>query len=615
MKKIKLNIYAVVFLCLITQLSLFARKNDENKNYQRTAQDTNTVISLFDRAGKLSASYPDSTRIIALQMMKLSKSIGYENGIGRAYFMTGLSFFVRSVDDSAMFWFQKSLELFQKTGDPAGLGLAYHNIGRLYGRRHETVRAKESILKALYYRKVVGEPEAIISTLTMLGLIAGYENNFVEEERYHLEVLSIAQKMNPPSIRGMAMAYNNLGDVTRKQKHYSESLKFYEQAIHYQELAQGLSGVADALIGRAELFLTLGKTREALTDGLRAFTISQKSEFQDGIVRASSVLSIAFEKNGDYKSALLYHKINSAAQDSLDKIQSQKEYAEALTKYETKQKEAEIKILSQENALNVAEKNQKSLERNILIGFIIMFLIAIAAAYIRSKEIRKIETAMREQKIHEDFSRQLLTQQEQERKRITSELHDSLGQNLLIIKNMLDINAQSQQSNQQLVVQLQELSEIAARSIEETRTIASNLHPYQLSRMGLSKAVAALFRNLEQSTKLVLTSSIGEITQPLGKEHEVHLYRMVQESVNNILKHAQATELTFALAQKEHELEITIGDNGIGFDLQKVEHKDTSIGGLGLLGIRERARILNGKVVINSYIGKGTTIKIVVPKT
>ncbi len=224
--------------------------------------------------------------------------------------------------------------------------------------------------------------------------------------------------------------------------------------------------------------------------------------------------------------------------------------------------------------------------------------------------VRRLE---REKKKQEQFSKQVIESQERERRRISSELHDSLGQNLLILKNMIDMGLHTRMTKGQLMEQLRELSGIAVQSIEETRAIASNLHPYQLNRMGLQRALLALIRNLEQSTKLTFTVQIDKTDSFFPKEAESHLFRIVQESMNNILKHAAATHVTIKLLRTEQQVRIIIADNGSGFDARAVEQRETLVGGLGLFGLRERAKIIGASLSIISAPGSGTTIEILIP--
>lgn len=247
----------------------------------------------------------------------------------------------------------------------------------------------------------------------------------------------------------------------------------------------------------------------------------------------------------------------------------------------------------------------------------ILFLLIIIAIYKIGNHftLRKLAAVKAEEAKRKEFSRQLIESQEKERKRISSELHDSLGQNLLIIKNMLDINIAQAPPKKEILGQMKEISEIASRSIEETRTIASNLHPYQLNRMGLVKAINAMIRSIEQSSTLRVSHHIETITTPISKEIEAHLYRIVQESINNVVKHSGATALSLVLKNNPNEIQISIMDDGNGFDISSIEQTSvvSPIGGLGLFSLKERARIIGAVLNIHSTSGKGTTVEVILP--
>ncbi len=601
----------ILFLSLFTALTstLFSNEKDSLLLLSRTAlRDTNYIFLLSNIAGSYAGAFPDSTLWYAKEMYRISDSLNYKNGIGRSYFMTGLSYFVRGEEDSAMFWFQKTLTLFNETRDPDGLALAYHNIARLYSMRKELAKAKEYALIALELRKKINSPRAVISTITLLGLIAGGENNLQEEESYHLQALEMAKRVQPHSASSIGMALINLADIAARQKKYDKAKKYYLESLNLHASIRDISGQKECYIGLARVELLQRDYASAIMHAEKALNFSQGIYSVEGILKSAEILSAANEKIGNYQQALVYHKIHSALQDSINSKRAKKEYVNSLSRFETGHRETQIKILEQENQI-------QTLQRNIAAGILLVVLIGAGALYIRSKEIRKIETAQHSEELQKIFSAQLLAQQEQERKRISSELHDSLGQNLLIIKNMIDVGIQTKMPRKNLNEQLSELSEIASRSIEETRTIASNLHPYQLNRMGLTKAIIAMIRNMEHSAKITFKHSIDKTEGIFSKETEAHVYRIAQESVNNALKHADATAITVELKNNFNEVRLTISDNGKGFDVKAVEQRETFIGGLGLFGLRERARIIGGSFSLHSELGKGTTVEVVVPQT
>jgi ligand-binding sensor domain-containing protein/signal transduction histidine kinase len=231
----------------------------------------------------------------------------------------------------------------------------------------------------------------------------------------------------------------------------------------------------------------------------------------------------------------------------------------------------------------------------------------------RVAQLRK-EHATREAFSHqlleaqESFSRRLIDSQEAERKRLAGELHDSLSQNLVIIKNRAMIGLQGRDDPEQVFEQIEEIAGAAGEALAEVREIAQNLRPFHIDRLGLTKALEALLRKVKTGN-LQCTAQIDKIDALLTPDLEINLYRIVQECLNNIVKHAEATEARVTVERREQTIEINIRDNGKGFTPQAARPGESSNGsGMGLVGINERARILGCVPVIKSAPTAGTEI-------
>jgi signal transduction histidine kinase/ligand-binding sensor domain-containing protein len=224
----------------------------------------------------------------------------------------------------------------------------------------------------------------------------------------------------------------------------------------------------------------------------------------------------------------------------------------------------------------------------------------------------RIGRLQREQAIQREFSRGLIESQEQERKRIAGELHDSLEQNLLVIKNRALLALGQGDPPPSLKESLEQISSVSSSSIEEVRTIAGNLRPHQLDRLGLARALTAMLRDTAESSGLRLTSDIAEVKGRLTKEAEINLYRIVQESLNNIIKHAGATEASVTLQIEGDRLRLRIRDNGRGFDARTALGVSEGLG-FGLTGMVERAKLLGGQLKFTSEPGRGTEVEAQIP--
>ncbi len=204
---------------------------------------------------------------------------------------------------------------------------------------------------------------------------------------------------------------------------------------------------------------------------------------------------------------------------------------------------------------------------------------------------------------HERFARQLLASQEDERKRIALELHDSLGQNLLVIKNRALLNSVTSPDEERRT-QFIEFSDAVSQTLEEVRTISHNLRPPHLDQLGLRTAVIAMIEKVADSSKIEFVTSIDELDGIFSSDDEILLYRIVQESLNNILKHSGATEAKIGLTVQERQIVLEIHDNGKGI----ATNGDGPRRGLGIQSIVERSRILGGVPIIDSRVGHGTSV-------
>jgi signal transduction histidine kinase len=208
------------------------------------------------------------------------------------------------------------------------------------------------------------------------------------------------------------------------------------------------------------------------------------------------------------------------------------------------------------------------------------------------------------------FSRELIASQERERKRIAAELHDSLGQHLVVIKNLALLSLEKEIRDQASRPRIEEICDEAAQALSEVREISYNLRPYQLDRIGLTKAIEAVVRRAADATTIAFRADIDSIDSVLKADSEINFYRIVQECLNNVVKHSQATVVDVAVRRSATRLLLSVQDNGKGFTPDGTSRRDGTQGGFGLLGIAERAQLLGGKMSSRSAPGQGTTITV-----
>ena len=213
------------------------------------------------------------------------------------------------------------------------------------------------------------------------------------------------------------------------------------------------------------------------------------------------------------------------------------------------------------------------------------------------------ELIQKENIARQQFAAKLIESEEQERNRIALELHDSIGQKLLLIKNKIHslVNNFAGLTSKEALI---DVGSLTGETISEIRNITSNLHPPILEQVGLTSAIDVLVENISKNTKIVFNVFIDNIDKLIPPKDEINFYRIVQESINNIIKHSQASEAFVKITKDGDLIILEIKDDGIGMEKTTSKTND----GIGITGMKERAAILGSEININSD-NNGTTIK------
>ena len=215
----------------------------------------------------------------------------------------------------------------------------------------------------------------------------------------------------------------------------------------------------------------------------------------------------------------------------------------------------------------------------------------------------------------EHLTMKLILSQEEERRKISRELHDEAGQLISTLKINLEMIAKNLPKEAPTITNLvRKSTDLVDQSSYEIKRICTNLHPSVLESLGLQAALSSYIEGFINSTEIHSEFNCSEIKERFPFEIERVIYRVVQESLNNVAKHARASQMIVNLIDTPSSIITTIEDNGVGFDVKKTLSSQEVNRGLGLLGIKERVSLVKGKVTIKSELGKGTVIRLEIPK-
>ncbi|MEE8397566.1 MAG: ethylbenzene dehydrogenase-related protein [Desulfobacterales bacterium] len=230
-------------------------------------------------------------------------------------------------------------------------------------------------------------------------------------------------------------------------------------------------------------------------------------------------------------------------------------------------------------------------------------------------ERQRVATALRESEIRlHDLSSHLLTAQETERRRVSLELHDELGQSLTVLKLQLrSIERQLPEDQETRKAECEEALAFIDQILENVRRLSRDLSPSIIEDLGLTAALRWLTDEFARHANIVISPEIPDIDALFSPDAQIMLYRLFQEALTNIGKHAEAKHVAARIEKAEGEVSFLIEDDGRGFDLHQVMSRGPSERSMGLAAMNERARMLGGDLEIHTEVGEGTRISLTVP--
>ena len=226
----------------------------------------------------------------------------------------------------------------------------------------------------------------------------------------------------------------------------------------------------------------------------------------------------------------------------------------------------------------------------------------------------RLEESQQRETMRGELFRRVVAAQEAERQRIARDLHDETGQSLTAIgMGLRGLSTKLSGRNKDALNTLHKLENLTADSLKELERLMTDLRPSHLDDLGLSAALRWYSSRIQEHSSLHIRVDIHGEECDLDDAMKITIFRIIQESLNNIIKHAQATHVNIHLHYEPKQVRISVFDNGVGFDREQVRQKGTNRPSLGLAGMEERAALLGGSVTVQSRPGYGTEVEAVIP--
>ena len=452
------------------------------------------------------------------------------------------------------------------------------------------------------------------NTFSRLNIINN-NNSYRDSAIYYYKVIDSINSNSDKVLEIKSKAYNNLSVIYLRDSLYEKSKYFVLKSINIQKKLNNKVSTAGALGNLSSIYLSEDNFTEAKRIYFQALDIIRNVNTNEALkVREDLYYNLAYNlyKLKDYK-AYDYQELSYILKDSLREKEVRALIAEITEKWDFDVKK-QLLLKEEEN------KRLKAQKTFLFIG-IVAFIVIVSLLYglnfykLKQKNLRlklsqtHLLQSQKIEKIKSDSQTRILNAtidgKESERKQIAETLHDSVS--ALLSSANLHLQATKSQFNGNAPIEIDKTSNIITEASQKIRDLSHTLVSSVLLKFGLKFAILDIADKYSNS-QIAIETNIGRV----GRYHqsfEIKMYNIIQEFINNILKHSKASEAVVSLEEKEGKLHLKIVDNGVGFDKTKITQKD----GLGINQIDARIRIMNGFFHIDSTKDKGTKIEVELP--
>jgi signal transduction histidine kinase len=616
--------------------------------------DSSTVDLMLNEAYSLEIENPDSALAIYTKVAILSSSIPYIIAKGRAYLYSGIVLSDQGEFDKAIAFYKKAIATFETTQYIEGIGSAYVNLGNIEKRKAQYGKALAYYLDGTRIFESLKDTNRIIYAYSNIGAVLSDVEQYDKSITYNNKSIALSRLINDSisicdGLVNKGMIYIELNQLDSAKAQYDLTYQIasrtgdahilylvysnwctiasteeqYENAFEYAtkslEIASTLNNpvfLSNAYAQIGQIYYTKNELDSARFYLLKGIDLAEESSSWETLMTALENIATLEESLGNNNQAFLYFKKLKNLEEEEARLRQKKVMAGLEMEYESEKKD----LLISEKNLEL-EKNEALLaNRNLLIVGLVVALFLASLIFIliknslsQKRRIAEQEAALTNEKViqlekeHEVLSlKAMLEGEEKERSRLAKDLHDGLGGMLSAAKlrfGKLKIDYQDLNESIEYSEALNLIDETSA----EARRISHNLEPGALDKFGLIEALEDFCQSISISSATEINFQAIDIKQRLNPNLEKSIYRIIQELVNNAVKHAHAKEIIVQIMQINSEIHITVEDDGIGFD------KGSFNEGFGFRSLRSRIDFLRGKFDFDSNPSDGSSFQVSIP--
>ncbi|MET3500367.1 signal transduction histidine kinase [Mucilaginibacter rubeus] len=534
---------------------------------------------------------PTKIIIVAKEGLNLAHKLNNKKAITLLSQTLGEAYFQTNQYDSASYYYNLAAVALNKINQQYILTDGYYRLAKAYVKLKNHKKALEFCMLAISYAPKTGDRTELIEALNLAATLYEAKNNYREALNYSRQAFDINDSLNlaRQTNENTSEAYSHkfMGDVMESIKPNDSE----QEILKIIDVKKSLNDTLALSINYFNLGVLYKNKRlylqslDALKNSLQFATQINYADMQRS---ATNEIADLYEQLGDYKQSLIYLKrhaaIKTSGNSTIDELQA---------KYEIKQREDQV--LQQQ--FEITKRNYWM--AGICVFILLMFFTGFF--YYKQNKLKQRNMAMQA----------IIAAEESERQRIARDLHDSVSQIISAAKiNLSVIGSELAFINEEQRTRFEKAINLVDYGFKEVRTISHNMMPWTLHKTGLAQVIKQFIENIKNNN-IAINFFCQGFDSPFDDTIEIILYRVLQESVNNVMKHAHADRVDISLIRSDENISLTIEDNGIGFDATNPD----IFKGMGLNNLMSRINFLKGMVEFDSHPNRGTLVSIYIPLT
>ena len=558
-------------------------------------------IMAYTALARLSANRNfDTSFYYAMEGASMAGKIKDTGSLGECYRLAGAANYFKGNYDSTAYYLYMAIEYLGKAKNNAGKALALNDLGKLYRKTKDLDRALQTYNEAYLIYEGLHDEDGMATILNESGVVFEYKGKYDEAIGRYEKSLRIREKLH--DTLGESYSLNFIGGAYTMQKQFNKAAQYLQQSLELRKLLKDSFTIALSYADLGAMYHEKKDFEKAMSFYLLSNEIALQMKYPQLLSENYLNLSSISEKKGNPALSLSYFKQYTALKDSVFSTEKMKQIEELNAKYQSEKKEQQLKL--QEAVIQ---------KKNFLLwGIVIIALLLIYTGFTIYRK-RKAQATLHLQQVimqEQDLAtRAVIDAEEKERKRIAADLHDGIGQMMSAAKMNLSVfESELPFTNEQQKHTFENVISMVDECCREIRSVSHQMMPNALLKSGLASAVKAFIDKIDNRIIQVSLHTEG-LNDRIDSNTETVLYRVIQECVNNVIRHSGASTMDISLIKDTDGISVTIEDNGKGF----IYSGNGETAGIGLKNILSRINYLKGTVDFDTAPGKGTLVAIHIP--